>query len=152
MPTSTNNPIGNYTVGQAPGNNQINLGAMQGNLMNLLQSGNLGNNTPNPLTDIIANKGQSQLGFQNAMANARMANAGLSSQEQALKEAEQAYQNQQQQPGLTDFIGTGLSGANAVMGAVQKQKMMDLLKNGDGNVDYQAFLDSLNSLPDNLEG
>jgi hypothetical protein len=129
MATMTNNPFGNYTVGQAPGQNQVNLGAMTGNLQNLLQSGDLGNNTPNPMTDIISNGGQSQLGYQNAMANSRMANTGLQSLQDQLAQEEQDWKQQQQQPGLLDFLGLGASAGNTARNIINSADQSGNAKN-----------------------
>ena len=142
-------PLANYTVGQAPGQNQVNLGAMQGNLANLLGSGNLGNNTANPMTSIIADKGQSQLGYQNAIANSRMADTGLKSEEQALQQAQQAWETQQQQPGIMDYLALALGVTNYGSSVLNgKGKNQNPLSNSQ---EADQFMNSLN-LPSDLEG
>ena len=124
MPTTTNNSLGNYTVGQAPGQNQVNLGAMYGNLGSVLGAGGLG--APalanNPMSSVIQNGGQSALDYQNAMANARMADLATKSQENDLMSQEQAWAQQQKQPGFLNYLNTILSGAGAVEGAYNKYK------------------------------
>lgn len=102
--------------GQSPGNNQVNLDQMRTGLSNILAPGMLGNNVANPMTDIIAKSGNAGLGYQNAIANSRMEDIALQAQMQQLQQAEQQYALQQQQPGMVDYLSTGLSGLGTLEG------------------------------------
>jgi hypothetical protein len=120
----------NITPGQAPGNNQVNLGNIQTGLKNTLAPGMLGNNIQNPMDQIIQAGGQSQMGIQNAMANSRMQDMILQAKMQELQQQKEQYEQNQQQPGILDFLGLGASGAGL---------LSSLLKGGKGSQGGASF-------------
>lgn len=124
--------------GQAPGNNQVNLGALQGNVNGLVQAGSLGNQAVNPMTGVIAAGGKDALGYQNGIANSRLQDLQLQQQMQALQQMEQQYEQAQKQPGALDFLGLGISGANAITGLDQKNALMQQLQNSGSGYGYDA--------------
>lgn len=121
---------GNITPGQTPGNNQVDLGKMTGNLNTVLRPGMLGNNVDNPMSAINDIAGQSKMGLMTAMANSRMQDMGLQQKLQQLQQQEKQYEMDQQKPGVTDFLGTLLSGYGAIKGKDSQNSLMNQLKSG----------------------
>ena len=109
--------IGDITLGQGPGSNQVNLAQMRANANSVMAPGMLGNKVNNPMSDVIATGGDAGLGYQNAIANSRMMNLALQAKQQALQQEMQKYEQNQQKPGLLDFLGLGISGLGAAKGA-----------------------------------
>lgn len=110
----TQNIVPPITVGKAPSPEQVNLGQMQSNLAGVLAPGMLGNDTVNPMTAILDQSGEAGIGYQNAIANSRMQETALQAQQQALGQAEQLWEQQQEQPGLLDFLALGAAGGSAL--------------------------------------
>ena len=139
--------LGDYTVGQAPGNNQVNLSQMRSGLNTVLKPGMLGNNVANPMSDVIARGGDAQLGFQNAIANSRMQDLGLQSKMQQLQQQEKQYEMNQQKPGISDFLGLGFSGLGAIKGLDSRDAINSLLK---GSSSIPGYDDANNLLAQTL--
>jgi hypothetical protein len=106
--------LGDYQLGKAPSATQVDLAPGRNAMNALFGQVALGNNRVNPMAGVLKNAGDASLGYQNAIANSRMASLGLKGQEDALAQAEKDYQYQQQQPGLTDILGSLGSGAYAI--------------------------------------
>lgn len=126
--------IGNIQLGKAPANTKVDLANFSDPLNAVLGAGQLRGGPVN--AGIAPQLGASQMGYQNAIANSRMQSMGLEQKMQELQQLMKDDQFKDQQPGLLDFLGLGVSGLGMVKGIDQQDQMKKLMaQNGIGSND-----------------